>query len=157
MSWGTQTQICFFPRCPQFTKQQLNQQLAQFRHWGAIPKTYLSQNSMQPPPYPIDSHSWYCVPRLLTSLHLHDNHHNESQHQLSHGLLRFPSSWALCTPETLSVPAAQRCQSGLTCEMEHPPLGGGYCWVAQSCPTLCDPMDCSTPGFPVLHHPPKFA
>ena len=24
--------------------------------------------------------------------------------------------------------------------------------VTQSCPTLCDPMDCSTPGFPVLHH-----
>ena len=24
--------------------------------------------------------------------------------------------------------------------------------VAQSCPTLCDPMDFSTPGFPVLHH-----
>ena len=24
--------------------------------------------------------------------------------------------------------------------------------VAQSCPTLCDPMDCSTPGFPVLDH-----
>ena len=23
--------------------------------------------------------------------------------------------------------------------------------VAQSCPTLCDPMDCSTPGFPVHH------
>ena len=23
--------------------------------------------------------------------------------------------------------------------------------VTQSCPTLCDPMDCSTPGFPVLH------
>ena len=23
--------------------------------------------------------------------------------------------------------------------------------VAQLCPTLCDPMDCSTPGFPVLH------
>ena len=22
---------------------------------------------------------------------------------------------------------------------------------AQSCPTLCDPMDCSTPGFPVHH------
>ena len=26
------------------------------------------------------------------------------------------------------------------------------CSVAQSCPTLCDPMDCSTPGFPVLHY-----
>ena len=24
------------------------------------------------------------------------------------------------------------------------------CSVAQSCPTLCDPVDCSTPGFPVL-------
>ena len=23
--------------------------------------------------------------------------------------------------------------------------------VVQSCPTLCDPMDCSTPGFPVHH------
>ena len=23
--------------------------------------------------------------------------------------------------------------------------------VAQSCPTLCDPIDCSTPGFPVHH------
>ena len=26
------------------------------------------------------------------------------------------------------------------------------CSVAQSHLTLCDPMDCSTPGFPVLHH-----
>ena len=26
------------------------------------------------------------------------------------------------------------------------------CSVTQLCPTLCDPMDCSTPGFPVLHH-----
>ena len=27
--------------------------------------------------------------------------------------------------------------------------------VAQSCPTLCDPMDFSTPGLPVLHHLPE--
>ena len=27
--------------------------------------------------------------------------------------------------------------------------------VAQSCPTLCDPMNCSTPGFPVHHQLPK--
>ena len=26
------------------------------------------------------------------------------------------------------------------------------CSVAHSCPTLCNPMDCSTPGFHVLHH-----
>ena len=29
--------------------------------------------------------------------------------------------------------------------------------VAQSCPTLCGPMDCSTPGFSVHHHLPEFA
>ena len=27
-----------------------------------------------------------------------------------------------------------------------------YCSVTQLCPTLCEPMDCSTPGFPVLHY-----
>ena len=27
----------------------------------------------------------------------------------------------------------------------------------KSCPTLCNPMDCSTPGFPVLHYLPEFA
>ena len=48
---------------------------------------------------------------------------------------------------------------------------GTYCWVerprknsvccccsvAQLCLTLCDPMDCSAPCFPVLHHLPEFA
>ena len=28
--------------------------------------------------------------------------------------------------------------------------------VAQWCPTLCDPMNCSTPGLPVHHKPPEF-
>ena len=27
----------------------------------------------------------------------------------------------------------------------------------QSCPTVCDPMDCSSPGLPVLYHLPKSA
>ena len=31
------------------------------------------------------------------------------------------------------------------------------CSVAKSCLTLCDPMDCSTPGFPVLHYLLEFA
>ena len=31
------------------------------------------------------------------------------------------------------------------------------CSVTQSCPTLCSPMDCSTPGFPVLHYLQEFA
>ena len=48
--------------------------------------------------------------------------------------------------------------------------GGGVVWgsrvaspevqfssVAQSCTTLCDPVDCSTPGFPVHHQLPELA
>ena len=31
------------------------------------------------------------------------------------------------------------------------------CSVSKLCPALCDPMDCSTPGFPALHYLPKFA
>ena len=38
----------------------------------------------------------------------------------------------------------------------HSPVNGHLAMscssVAQSCPTLSDPMDCSTPGFPVFHH-----
>ena len=34
---------------------------------------------------------------------------------------------------------------------------GCCCSVAQSHPTLCNPMDCSTPGLPVPVHLPKFA
>jgi len=33
------------------------------------------------------------------------------------------------------------------------PISYCYCWsVAQSCPALWDPMNCSTPGFPVLDY-----
>ena len=32
-----------------------------------------------------------------------------------------------------------------------------YCSVTKLCQTLCDPMDCSIPGFPVRHHLPDFA
>ena len=32
-----------------------------------------------------------------------------------------------------------------------------HCSVTQSCLTLCDPMDWSTPGFPVLYHLREFA
>ena len=29
--------------------------------------------------------------------------------------------------------------------------------LAQSCPTLCNPMDCNMPGFPVHHQLPDLA
>ena len=31
------------------------------------------------------------------------------------------------------------------------------CSVAKLCPILCNPMNCSTPGFPVFHCHPEFA
>ena len=40
--------------------------------------------------------------------------------------------------------------------MPGPPKADG-CSVAWWCPTLCDPVDCSMPGFPVLHHLLEFA
>ena len=33
---------------------------------------------------------------------------------------------------------------------------GLFSSVTQSCPTLCDPMNCSTPGLPVHHQLPEF-
>ena len=43
-------------------------------------------------------------------------------------------------------------------ELERSPLLWALyccCSVAQSCPTLCDVIDCSMPGFPVLQHLPE--
>ena len=42
-----------------------------------------------------------------------------------------------------SCPAARICPGTQCCRC---------CSVAKSCPTLCEPVDCSTPSFPVLHH-----
>ena len=36
-------------------------------------------------------------------------------------------------------------------------LASCCCSVAKSYPNLCNPMNCSTPGFPVLHYLPEFA
>ena len=36
------------------------------------------------------------------------------------------------------------------------PLSNQIRSVAQSCPTFCDPMNCSTPGLPVHHQLPEF-
>ena len=36
-------------------------------------------------------------------------------------------------------------------------MRGFFSSVAQSCPTLCNPMDCSTPGFPVHYQLPELA
>ena len=42
-------------------------------------------------------------------------------------------------------------------EPRSPTLQADALTSAPACPALCDPMDCSMPGFPVLHYLPEFA
>ena len=65
-------------------------------------------------------------------------------------------TWVLWTHESKSQILSQELRV-----KESRGLSGDSCWcscsVAQSCPTLCDPMDCSTPGLPVHHQLPELA
>ena len=61
-----------------------------------------------------------------------------------------------------STLVAARAQGGLDKTLllwskASPCRGCCCCLVSQLCLTLCDPMDCSTPGFPVFHHLPELA
>ena len=47
--------------------------------------------------------------------------------------------------------------SGSTVLTRQPGISFCCCSVAKSCLTLCNPMDCSMPGFPVLHYLLEFA
>ena len=40
--------------------------------------------------------------------------------------------------------------------MPHNSLSVQFSSVTQSCPTLCNPMNCSTPGLPIHHQLPEF-
>ena len=67
------------------------------------------------------------------------------------GLRAFPLSLWECSPQTA-------CSSSgflLTLPKTIPLPQVQFSSVAQSCPTFCDPMDCSTPGFPVHHQLPE--
>ena len=62
----------------------------------------------------------------------------------------------------LGPPSIRTAASGGACWLQgHPTTrasraGHQFSSAAQSCPTLCDPMDCNTPGFPVHHQVPEF-
>ena len=60
------------------------------------------------------------------------------------GLLHLPKSSSTFLPHVL-IPD------------KYPASSVQFNSVAQSCPTLCNPIDCSTPGFPVLHQLSEFA
>ena len=64
--------------------------------------------------------------------------HKNTKHRGAHST--FSLKYVVCVPRiSLSQSVSQSVSS-----------------VAQSCPTLCDPMDCSTPGLPVHHLLPEF-
>ena len=72
--------------------------------------------------------------------------------------LPFPS------PEDLPDPGTEPASSALQTDSlpSEPPGKPNFileycCLIAQSCPALCNPRSCSTPGFPVLHYLPEFA
>ena len=48
-------------------------------------------------------------------------------------------------------------EGGKRCKRQSSRGVAACCSVAQSCSTLCNPLDCSMPGFPDLHYLPKFA
>ena len=59
--------------------------------------------------------------------------------------LHFQNGETVCCPHVLVRPSVMCCKLSICC------------FIAQLCPTLCDPMDCSTPDFPVFHCLPEFA
>ena len=77
-----------------------------------------------------------------------------------HRLLLRYFPWQLCDLNViLHIWAVQRLDTGgglATSQLlsTHLMLQSLCCSVTQSCPTLCDPVDRSTPGFPVLHYLP---
>ena len=75
-------------------------------------------------------------------------------------LLTHPE-WTVFTPGCTTVTAGHL-ERGLPQRQDrmmatYAALFWSCCSVTHSCPTLCDPMDCSMPGLPVLHHLPEFA
>ena len=58
--------------------------------------------------------------------------------------------------QVVSSPSSQTGASDYPSPTQLHFLGRGSCFSdAQSCPTLCDPMDCSTPDLPVHHQIPR--
>ena len=88
---------------------------------GVSSKTSLSIESMMPSTHLILCHPLLLLPSIFPSIRVFSN--ELALH------IRWPKYWSF----SLSVSSSSECCAVL-------------CLVAQSCPTLCDPMDCSPPG-----------
>ena len=66
------------------------------------------------------------------------------------------NSGGRCSHYTVTVsPGTVLCEPGVSAGL--PVVSVQFSSVAQLCPTLCDPRDGSTPGFPVHHQLPELA
>ena len=109
--------------------------------WTAVHQASLSFTVSQSLLNSFTLHQWCCItissstaPSFLAL--------NLSQHQ---GLFQ-------------GVGASWQVAKVLELQLQHQFFQWIYCCsVTESCPTLGDPMDCSTPGFPVIHYLPEFA
>ena len=87
-------------------------------------------------------------------------------------LFRLKAGALLLAQTVKNLPAMWEAQAQSLGKKDSPEKGNGYLleysWlgnpmepqfssVAQSCPTLCDPMNRSIPGLPVHHHLPEFS
>ena len=99
-----------------------------------------------------------------TPLSTHTPHHVQSNSTHIQRTLT-PSQVPSTTPEntyTIASPqhdggASTECRLSMINLFSFSALFLQFSSVAQSCPTLCDPMECSTPGLPVHHQLPAFA
>ena len=71
---------------------------------------------------------------------------------LKHSLLSEMAGDILC----LHLIPAVFLESGFSESLASPSTTQSVSSVTQSCPTFCDPMDCSMPGLPVHHQLPEF-
>ena len=81
----------------------------------------------------------------------------EFSRQESWNGLPLPSPGNLRKPEIEPGSPALQADSLLSEPIYMSPFSVQFSSVAHSCPTVCDPMDCSTPGFPVHHQLPELA
>ena len=73
------------------------------------------------------------------------------------GLRRVPELWNPVPGRLPAEPPVQALVLGSSSFSHRRGFSVRLSSVAQSCPTFCDLMDCSTPGLPVLHHLLEFA
>ena len=96
---------------------------------------------------------WGCLPRKK-QCNIKDARQGENKVILNQA--EFIDTCALTRDSKVNVSASRyyASQSGSVCVSET--LAQQFSSVTQLCPTLCDPMNCSTPGLPVHHQLPEF-